>query len=98
MPRVAPKDGHDKFSRYRASKRRQGMKLLRLWVPDPSAPGFAEEARRQAAIINAAPDAAEIERFIEGAMADLDLPPYDWGPDGPPPWPGQDDKKGGSGA
>lgn len=88
MPRIAPKDGHDKFSRYRATKQQQGLKMIRLWVPDPAAPGFREEARRQAALVNAAPDAAEIMDFIEAVTADLDLEPYDWGPDGPPPWPG----------
>jgi hypothetical protein len=94
MPRLAPKDGHDKFSRYRASKRSQGLKLVRLWVPDPDAPGFREEAKRQAALINAAPDAKEIMYFIEAATADLNLEPYDWGPDGPPAWP---DKPAGNG-
>jgi hypothetical protein len=87
MPRLAPKDGHDKFSRYRASKRAQGLKLVRLWVPDPEAPGFREEAKRQAALINAASDAQEVMEFIAAATADLGLEPYDWGPDGPPPWP-----------
>jgi Protein of unknown function (DUF3018) len=87
MPRIAPKDGYDKFSRYRASKQRQGLKLLRLWVPDPAAPGFRKEAERQAALINAAADNNEINDFIEAATADLNLEPYDWGPDGPPPWP-----------
>lgn len=84
MPRVAPKDGHDKFSRYRATKRRQGMKLLRIWVPDPTAPGFAEEAERQAKLLRGHPSEREAMEFIEAVLADMDLPPYDWGPDGPP--------------
>jgi hypothetical protein len=87
MPRAATKDSHSKFARYRASKKRQGLKLLRIWVPDVNAPGFAEEAARQAAIINAAPDNDEVMAFIEAMTAELSLPPYDWGPDGPPPWP-----------
>jgi hypothetical protein len=77
MPRLAPKDGHDKFSRYRASKRAQGLKLVRLWVPDPEAPGFRSEAKRQALLVNAAPDAREIMDFIEASTSDLE--PYDWG-------------------
>lgn len=84
MPRVAPKDGHDKFSRYRASKRHQGMKLLRIWVPDPSAPGFAEEAERQAKLLRGDPAEQEAMDFIEAILADVEWPPYDWGPDGPP--------------
>ena len=87
--RATAPNSQSKFARYRASKKRQGLKLLRIWVPDVNAPGFAEEAARQAAIINASPDNAEIMRFIEAAMADVVGEPYDWGPDGPPPWPDQ---------
>ena len=46
---------------------RKGMKLLRLWVPDPKAPGFAAEARRQAALLRAAPEEREALDFIEAA-------------------------------
>ena len=68
MPRVvATPDGLNKFQRYRASKHRQGMKLLRVWVPDPAAPGFASEARRQAALLRGAPEEREALDFIESA-------------------------------
>ncbi|WP_082767431.1 antitoxin MazE family protein [Bosea sp. PAMC 26642] len=94
MPRTAAsKPAQSKFARYRASKKRQGLKLLRIWVPDVNAPGFAEEAARQAAIINAAPDNAEIMAFIDASTLDWDQEPYDWGPDGPPPWPDHLDDK-----
>jgi Protein of unknown function (DUF3018) len=66
MPRPAKQDGHDRSSRYRSNKRRQGMRLLRIWVPDPRAPGFHDEARRQAALLRAAPEEAEALGFIEG--------------------------------
>jgi hypothetical protein len=91
MPRIAPKDGHDKFSRYRASKRSQGLKLVRLWVPDPEAPGFRAEAERQAALLRGAAEEREVMDFIEAATAELGLEPYDWGPGGPPPWPPEAD-------
>jgi hypothetical protein len=71
MPRPAPDDGLTKFQRYRTAKRQRGMKLLRIWVPDPRAPGFNEEARWQAAILRASPDEAEALTFIE-ATADLE--------------------------
>ncbi len=58
----------DKFSRYRASRRARGMKLLRVWVPDPAAPGFRQEARRQAAVLRGAPEQAEALDFIEAAV------------------------------
>ena len=47
MPRPAKQDGHDGFGRHRMNKRRKGMRLLRIWVPDPLAPGFRAEARRR---------------------------------------------------
>jgi hypothetical protein len=73
MPRPAKQDGQDRSSRYRSNKRRQGMRLLRIWVPDPCAPGFAAEARRQAELINSAPDEHDTMDFIEAIM--------DWGDD-----------------
>ena len=82
MPRVAPSDGHDKFSRYRDTKRRQGLKMIRLWVPDPAAPGFRAEAERQAQILRGAPEEQEVLTDIEAMVTDLDLEPYDWGPEG----------------
>jgi hypothetical protein len=68
MPRPVAQDGLDKFSRYRASRRARGMKLLRVWVPDPAAPGFRQEARRQAAVLRGAPEQAEALDFIEAAV------------------------------
>ena len=56
MPRPAKQDGLDKFRRLRANRKARGMKLVRIWVPDPQAPGFAEEARRQAALLRGAPE------------------------------------------
>ncbi len=46
------------------------MKLLRVWVPDPRAPGFREEAHRQALLLRGAPEEHEALDFIEAA-ADL---------------------------
>jgi hypothetical protein len=69
MPRTARNDGLDKFQRYRASRRASGMKLLRVWVPDPQAPGFREEARRQAMLLRGAPEEEDALDFIE-AVAD----------------------------
>jgi hypothetical protein len=83
MPRSASKDDRSKFARYRASKRAQGKKLLRMWVPDPNAPGFREEVARQAALLKEAPEEKEVMDWIEAVSADLDLPPYDWSSDEP---------------
>jgi len=98
MPRPAKHDQYpDKFTRYRATKRTRGMKLLRIWVPDPNAPGFQEEAERQAALLRGAPEEIETMDFIE-AVAAWPPEPYDWGPEGPPPGacpPGATDDKPG---
>jgi hypothetical protein len=77
--------------RFRANMRRQGMKLMQIWVPDTGTPGFAEEARRQSALIAKAAgdprsDEAQMNRELN-AWADAITegePDYDWGPDGPP--------------
>jgi hypothetical protein len=67
MPGLATDDGLDKFQRYRATRRQRGLKLVRLWVPDPAAPGFLAEAERQACLLRNAPDEAEALAFIEAA-------------------------------
>ena len=69
MPRAARADGLDKFQRYRASRRASGMKLLRVWVPDPHAPGFRDEARRQALVLRGASEEMDALDFIEAAAA-----------------------------
>ena len=90
MSQTVPKAAPSKFARYRASKRNKGMKLLRIWVPDPNAPGFAEETERQAALLRGAPEELEALAFIE-ANAAWPEEPYDWGPEGPPgPMPGNE--------
>lgn len=64
-----PKTSLNKFQRYRMRKSAKGMKLLRIWVPDPHAPGFREETRRQAALLRGMPEEIEALEFIE-AVAD----------------------------
>jgi hypothetical protein len=68
MPRSAPSDGLDKFQRYRANRQASGMKLLRIWVPNPKAPGFREEAERQAKRLRGAPEERDALDFIDAAM------------------------------
>ena len=73
LPRAARDDKHDKFQRYRAKRKAAGMKLLRIWVPDPRAPDIAAQAVREAESLRGAPDEQEALDFIEAAMRDLDL-------------------------
>jgi hypothetical protein len=72
MPRVRQKDdGLSKFQRHRRKKQHEGMRLIRIWVPDVNAPGFAEEAARQGRLLRGAPEEIEATEFIEAAA--------DWG-------------------
>lgn len=70
-------DRPSKCARYRERKRAQGMKLLRIWVPDPNAPGFVDKVAREAERLRGAPEEQEVLDWIEAATADLDLPPYE---------------------
>ena len=57
-----------KFQRYRQAKSERGMRLLRLWVTDPTQPGFAEEAARQATLLRGRPEEREALSFIDAAF------------------------------
>jgi hypothetical protein len=72
MPRSARDDGLDKFQRFRAKQRATGMKLVRIWVPDPNNPAFAAKARHEADVLRGAPEEHEALDFIEGALWDAD--------------------------
>jgi hypothetical protein len=73
MPRPARADGLTKFQRYRSSRKQAGLKLARIWVPDPRDPSVAARAQREANALRGAADEAEILDFIEAAMRDFDL-------------------------
>ena len=70
MPRTkrVPADGLTKFQRYRREKAREGMKLLRVWVPDPSLPEFAKEAERQGKLLRGRPEEKEAMAFMRGLV------------------------------
>jgi hypothetical protein len=70
MPRPKRTSGEDlsKFQRYRRAQERRGMKLLRVWVPDPRRPEFAKEAERQAKLLRGRPEEREALEFIDAAM------------------------------
>ena len=66
--RPASRDGASKFQRYRRAQTDRGMKLLRVWVPDPRRPEFAKEAARQARLLRGRPEETEALAFIEAAF------------------------------
>jgi hypothetical protein len=56
---------------YLSRQRAAGFKSVQIWVPDPEAPGFAAECRRQSlAIAHSSEDLHDLEMFAEIA---------DWG-------------------
>ena len=71
MPRTkrVSQDGLTKFQRYRQGQLSRGMKLLRIWVPDPKRPEFAKEAARQGKLLRGRSEEKETMAFIEAAFA-----------------------------
>jgi len=51
----------------RESRRKQGFKEVRLWVPDPDREGFDEELVRQVISLRDTPEEAEAVAFAEEA-------------------------------
>lgn len=50
---------------HRQQLRAQGLKPVQLWVPDPKAPGFAAECRRQSLLILNDPEEARDLELLE---------------------------------
>jgi hypothetical protein len=59
----------DRVRRHRQRLRAEGMRPIQIWVPDTSAPGFAEEARRQSLLVAADPDTAAAQEFMDAMSA-----------------------------
>jgi len=61
----------ERVRKYRDALRASGLRPVQIWVPDTSRPGFADECRRQAALVAHA-DAAdpELSDFMDAALAD----------------------------
>jgi hypothetical protein len=67
MPNSVRSNDQTKFQRHRANRKAKGLKLLRVWTFDPRAPGFAEDAHRQALLLRGAPEEVEALAFIAAA-------------------------------
>jgi len=59
-----------RVQRRRDKLRSQGMRPLQIWVPDTRAPGFAEEAARQARLIAEATTEEELD-FLDSLADDV---------------------------
>jgi len=45
--------------------RRRGLRPLEIWVPDPSAPRFVEEAHRQSLAVANSPHEKDDQDFVD---------------------------------
>ena len=52
---------------YRDRLKAQGMRQVVLWVPDTRRPGFADEMRRQLALVEGSTEDRQTLDFIEAA-------------------------------
>ncbi|WP_027174229.1 antitoxin MazE family protein [Methylobacterium sp. 10] len=50
-----------------ARLRRQGLRPVKIWIPDPSSASFAEEAHRQSAAVATSHHAKDDQSFIDAA-------------------------------
>ncbi len=58
-----------RVQKHRDSLRAEGLRPVQIWVPDTRAPGFAEEYRRQGALVGAADRANREElAFLDAAF------------------------------
>jgi len=65
-----PQSSAARVRAHRAKMKKQGMRLVQMWVPDVRSPKVRAELRRQARNIANAPDHEEVMRFIESLYVD----------------------------
>jgi hypothetical protein len=61
----------ERVQRHRDRLRRAGLRPIQLWVPDTRRPGFAEECRRQSALLADDPLERDTIEWLQ-AVADDD--------------------------
>ena len=66
--------GFERVRQHRARLRRLGLRPIQIWMPDTRRAGFAEECRRQSALVANDPGEREVLDWIDAAAADAD----DW--------------------
>ena len=62
-------EANERMRGYRVRQRAAGLRLVQLWVPDTRSPVFAEECRRQSALLRGDPAEAEALEFISNTAA-----------------------------
>jgi hypothetical protein len=74
--RKKPAGVAERVAKYRASMRAAGMRPIQIWVPDTTAPGFAEECRRQSKLI--ANDHAHEKEIMDWIEQVADREGWEW--------------------
>jgi hypothetical protein len=68
-----PVSVNKRVQKHRDALRAAGLRPLQIWVPDTRHPDFVKECRRQSRLIaQAEATDAELNLFIDDALADLD--------------------------
>lgn len=60
-----PLTSREKVAAYRERMRARGLRPIQIWVPDVRAPGFADEARRQALAVAQSPHEPDDQAFVD---------------------------------
>ncbi len=65
LRKTQAKSSREKVKAHRDRMRKRGLRLIQIWVPDPSSPYFAAEARRQARLLANSPYEKDDQAFID---------------------------------
>lgn len=66
-------DVNARVQKHRDALRAAGLRPVQIWVPDTRRPDFAQECRRQSLLAaNADAANADLQRFMDEALADVD--------------------------
>jgi hypothetical protein len=55
----------ERMKQYRERLRKAGLRPVQIWVPDTSAPGFAQEVQRQSLLVSQHAEEQEVFDWIE---------------------------------
>jgi hypothetical protein len=60
----------ERVQQHRQRLRRAGLRPIQLWVPDTRSPGFAEECRRQSAVLADDPQERDTLEWLQSVADD----------------------------
>jgi len=65
---MVAKSSSERARAFRERKRREGMRLVQMWVPDVNSPEFAAEAHRQSLLAAEADQRTDDQDFIDSIL------------------------------